>query len=109
MFGLKIVMPLIVLSLYRKKALRIMNFQPQNSHTSPLFRKASVLKLKNKINLENILFISKSINNLLPSLFSFPLINTSIIPHGLLMINSKNIHTELHLGKNLIAISAVES
>ena len=46
-----------------------MNYQPQNSHTSP-FRKAAVLKLKDKINLENILFISKSINNLLPSLFN---------------------------------------
>ena len=47
-----------------------MNYQPQNSHTSPLFRKAAVLKFKDKINLENILFISKSINNLLPSLFN---------------------------------------
>ena len=30
-----------------------MNYQPQNSHTSPLFRKAAVLKFKDKINLEN--------------------------------------------------------
>ena len=57
----------MVLSFYRKK-LRIMNYQPRNSHTSPLFRKAAVLKFKDKINLENI--ISKSINNLLPSLFN---------------------------------------
>ena len=47
-----------------------MNFQPQNSHTRPLFRKISVLKFKEKINLENISFISKSINNFLPSLFN---------------------------------------
>ena len=47
-----------------------MNFQPQNSHTSPLFRKTSVLKFKDKLNFENILFISKSINNLLPSLLN---------------------------------------
>ena len=47
-----------------------MNFQLQNSHTSPLFRKTSVLKFKDMINLENILFISQSINNLLPSLFN---------------------------------------
>ena len=46
-----------------------MNYQPRNSDTSPLFRKSAVLKFKGKINLENILFISKSINNLLPSLF----------------------------------------
>ena len=47
-----------------------MNFQPQNSHTSPLFGKSSVLKFKDKINLENIAFISKSINNLLRSPFN---------------------------------------
>ena len=47
-----------------------MNFQSRNSHTSSLLRKTSVLKFKAKINLENISFISKSINNLLPSLFN---------------------------------------
>ena len=58
------------LVILQKRALIIMNYQPRNSHTSPLFRKTSVLKLKDKINLENILFITKSINNLLPSLFN---------------------------------------
>ena len=58
------------LVILQKKALRIMIYQPRNSDTSPLFRKAAVLKFKDKINLENILFISKSINNLLPSLFN---------------------------------------
>ena len=58
------------LVILQKKALRIMNYQPRNSHTSPLFRKAAVLKFKDKTSLENILFISKSINNLLPSLFN---------------------------------------
>ena len=52
-----------------------MNFQPQNSHTSPLFRKTSALKFKDKINLEIILFISKFINNLLP-IFSYPYLFT---------------------------------
>ena len=61
------------LVILQKKALRIMNFQPRNSHTNPLFRKVSVLKFKDEINLENILFIRKSINNLF-SLF-FPLIH----------------------------------
>ena len=54
------------LVILQKKKLRIMNYQPQNSHNSPL----AVLKFKDKINLENILFISKSINNLSPSLFN---------------------------------------
>ena len=58
------------LVILQKRALRIMNFQLRNSHTSLLFRKNSVVKFKDKINLENILFISKSFNNLLPSLFN---------------------------------------
>ena len=62
--GLNIIMSLIVLSFYRKKHLLY------NSHTSPLFKKAAVLKFKGKINLENILFISKSIYNLLPFPFN---------------------------------------
>ena len=55
------------LVILQKKILKIMNFQPRNSHTSHLFSKTSVLKFKDKINL---LFISKSITNLLPSLFN---------------------------------------
>ena len=47
-----------------------MNFQAQNSHISPLFKKPSGLKFEDKINLESIILISKSINNLLPPLFS---------------------------------------
>ena len=60
-------MQLISLSFY-KKALRIINFQPRNSHSSPLFKKSFILL--DKVNLENTLFVSKSINNLLPSLFN---------------------------------------
>ena len=38
----------------------IINFQRRNFHTSPLFKQNSILKLQNKIYLENILFASKS-------------------------------------------------
>ena len=55
------------LVILQKKGLRIMNYQPRKSHTSSLFRKAAVLKFKDKINFK---FISKSINYLLPSLFN---------------------------------------
>ena len=48
----------------QKKAVRIINFQPRNSHTSPL------LKFQDQICLDNILFVSKSFNNLSPSVFS---------------------------------------
>ena len=47
-----------------------MNFQLRNSHSSPLFKKSFILKFSDKVNLENTLFVSKSINNLLPSLFN---------------------------------------
>ena len=53
----------------QKKALRIMNFQSRDSHSSPLFRSNHILKLEDKILIENILFISKSFNNLLPPIF----------------------------------------
>ena len=60
----------------QKKAIRIINFQPRNFHTSPLFKQNSILKFQDKICLENILFVSKSLNNLSRSVFntwfSFP-------------------------------------
>ena len=54
----------------QKKAVRIINFQPRNSHTSPLFKQSSILKFQDKTCLENILFVSKSLNNLSPSVFN---------------------------------------
>ena len=50
----------------QKKAVRIINFQPRNSHTNPLFKQNFILKFQDKICLENILFVSKSLNNLSP-------------------------------------------
>ena len=47
-----------------------MNFQLRNSHSSPLFKKSCILKFSDKVNLENTLFVGKSINNLLPPLFN---------------------------------------
>ena len=58
------------LVILQKKALRIINFQPCNSHSSPLFKRSFILKFSDKVTLENTLFVSKSINNLLPSLFN---------------------------------------
>ena len=53
----------------QKKAVRIINFQPRNFHASPLFKQSSILKFHNEICLENILLVSKSLNNLSPSVF----------------------------------------
>ena len=54
----------------QKKAARIINFQPRNSHTNPLFKKNFILKFQDKILLKNVLFVNKSLNNLTPSVFS---------------------------------------
>ena len=53
-----------------KKAPRIINFKPRNCNTSPLFRENAILKLIDKVHLENILFDNKYINNLLPPIFN---------------------------------------
>ena len=45
----------------QKKAVRIMNFQPRNFNSSPLFKQNSILKFQDKVCLENILFVSKFI------------------------------------------------
>ena len=44
--------------IFQKKAIRIINFQPRNFHTSTLFKQNSILKFQDKICLENILFYS---------------------------------------------------
>ena len=53
----------------QKKTLRMMNFQSGDSHSSPLFKSNLILKFEDKILTENILFINKSFNNLLPPIF----------------------------------------
>ena len=50
----------------QKKALRIINNQPNNSHSGPLFKQNNVLKFEDKILVGNIIFVSKLINNLPP-------------------------------------------
>ena len=53
----------------RKRALRIINNQPKNSHSGPLFQQNNIIKFQDKILIGNILFVSKSIDNLLPPIF----------------------------------------
>ena len=50
----------------QKKTVRLINFQPRNFHTSPLFKQYLISKFQDKICLENILFKSKSLNNFSP-------------------------------------------
>ena len=46
-----------------------MNFQSRDCQSSPLLKYNHILKLKDKILIENILLINKSFNNLLPPIF----------------------------------------
>ena len=57
------------LIILQKKALRMMNFKDHLFHSSPLFSSNNVLKFGDKVTLENILFISKSINRQVCSIF----------------------------------------
>ena len=54
----------------QKKAVIIITFQPGNSHTSHLFKQNCILKFQGKICLENILFASKSLKDLSPSVLN---------------------------------------
>ena len=54
----------------QKKAVRIINFQQRNSRNSGLLKQSFTLKFQEKICLETILFVSKSLNNLSPSGFN---------------------------------------
>ena len=58
------------IAILQKKAVRIINFQPRNSHSSSLFKQNFTLKFQDKICLDNILLVSKSLINLIPSVFS---------------------------------------
>ena len=96
------------------QAIRIINLQPRNFHTSRLFKQNSILKSQNKTCIENILFVSKSVNNLSPSIFntwfSFSSdqhnYETSSSTQGNLI---KIFHKTKRYGKYSITVSAVES
>ena len=57
------------LIILQKKAIHIMNFKDQLFHSSPLFSENNILKFTDKITLENILFVNKSINRQVPPIF----------------------------------------
>ena len=98
----------------KKKAVRIINFQSRNSHTSPLFKQSSILKFQDKTCLENILFVSKSLNHLSPSVFNIWFVfssdqrsyETSSSTQG---IPIRIFYKTNRYGKYSITISAVES
>ena len=58
------------LHLLQKKSFRIMFFQSRNSHTGPSFKVSKILTSFHKTALENWIFINKSLEGLLPSIFN---------------------------------------
>ena len=56
---------------FTEKVLRVINNQPRNSHSRPLFKKSNILKYEDKIMISNMIFISKSITNLIIPTASF--------------------------------------
>ena len=58
------------LFLLQKKAPRIISFECRNAHSDPFFYRHEIVKLHDKIIIENCFFISKSINVDLPSIFN---------------------------------------
>ena len=58
------------LIILQNKALRVINFRDQLFHSSPLFSSNNILKFGDKITLENILFVSKSIIRKVSSTFN---------------------------------------
>ena len=98
----------------QKKAVRIINFQPRNSHTRPLFKQNFILKFQDKICLENVLFVSNSTHNLTPSVFSTWLSFSSDQHNHETSSSTQDNLTKLfyktnRYGKHSITVSAVDS
>ena len=98
----------------QKKALRIMNFQSRDSHSSPIFKSNHILKLEDKIPIENILFINKSLNKLLPPIFkNWFTFCSDVTNYQTVSSTSDKIFKPSHrtdsFGKKLITIGAIKA
>ena len=91
-----------------------MNFQSRDSHLSLLFKSNHILKLEDKILIENIIFIGKSFNNLLPPTFKSWFTFCSNV-HNYQTVSStadkifKPSYRTDSCGKNSISIGAINS
>ena len=91
-----------------------MNCQSRDSHSSALFKSNHILKLEEKILIENILFINKSFSNLLPPIFKSWFIfcsdvhNYQTVSSTVNKISKPSYRTDSY-GKNSITIGAIDS
>ena len=90
----------------QKKALRIINNQPKNSHSGLLFKQNNILKFEDKILIGNIIFVSKSINSLPPPIFKNWFIFCSEISLSTDKLFKPLYRTDSY-GKNSVIISAI--
>ena len=98
----------------QKEDTRIIIFQPRNFYTSPLFKQNFILQFLDKIWLENTLFVSKSLNNLSPSIFnkwfSFSSDQHKYVTSSSTQSNLiKRLYKAKRYGKYSITVSVVES
>ena len=54
------------LYILQKKALKIINFKERNARSSPLFHHSKIIKVADKVKIENCLFINSYTSNKLP-------------------------------------------
>ena len=54
----------------QKKAMTTIHFKGKFHHSSYLFSESNIIKLPDKISIENCLFVSKSLNIELPEIFN---------------------------------------
>ena len=98
----------------QKKAIRTIHFKGKFDHTSSLFSESNIIKLPDKISIENCLFVSKSLNNQLPEIFNNWFVfssdthryETSCSEKGMLKVKSFN--TKSH-GKQAVIYSAINT
>ena len=81
----------------QKRALRIIDKKPYNSHTNPLFYKYSILKLNDLYTFRCSLLYHKSLRNGLPTYFSS------------LLKTNENTHEHFTRGRNNIHVNLVQS
>ena len=73
LFGNKILAQLTVSTFSKKRHFELLfiNFKEHNAHSSSLFHYSKIIKVADKVKIENSLFINKYTNNKLPSIFTY--------------------------------------
>ncbi len=95
----KVLHPTIML---QKRAIRVINNAPFNSHTEPKFRKSGILKLNDLFEYESLMFMQNYLRNNLPYSFQgvFPL--NSDMPNSRITRQSNKLYVPHYTGKFML-------